>query len=526
MPGIDIPGWQRVFMNGGDTDPGGNRTRIGPAWAFAAVCLAVLLVSLYGPYLNDALTGDDYEWLEHARNALEHPGQLFTDLGGFYRPAATWTWAVAYLIGKDRPWVHHGVNLMLLWVDAGLWILFLFRLGFPLPAAAVMSALWACSPFLSESGIACSSRFDTLLWMSWLLLGLVWPRRAEGWTTARGTAAAVLVFFAMTTKETWVVTPVWMAVLARSFEGTSWRKAGRAFLGGLLPVTVYSVIYFHHFPLSQKGYFVYSFTPLKKIPVMIGSFFETAPLQAAGFHLDLRHFGAFVMFFVMAVYLIRRAPARAYSGMALVFLPALPTLMSPYLPQRWLTLPYAGAILLAGALVMEGDRLLTGNPRRRLVRGLILLAALLMLTGHAFRTRLDLDDFHRVAEVHEQLLKEARAILPGIPSPARVLAVRAETVEPLLRLRRKTRGQAKTYFLRRRHPYSLVETRALFDYAGIPYHRRARPLSSGYKPAAPFLILLHYPGRFVLARPSQPDPDRERAVLEGKGYRTTTFFME
>ena len=491
------------------------------------IYFALILFVFYGAYRNDPFDGDSYQWLEHARNGLEKPIVLFKDLDTFYRPTATWLWAIDYLIGRDSFSIYRVTNLFLLWIGAVLLWYTCRKFQFSPLLAFLICFIWLIAPFNTEAAMSCSSRFDTTLNALWLGMVLIWPEPHRTFNHQRLLILLGLFILAMLSKETWVVTPALLFVLAFYYQRKPFKTSLLIPSLASIPVGLYIMIYFAFFPLGQKHYFHYSLYPLKKIPMTIAAFFEIAPLQALAFDLDYRHLAASLLFISLIAYLFIRDRTRLMMGLSLFFLPQIPTLLSPYQPQRWLTIPYEGfLILIASAISALLNELKKKPVIFKTSVGFISVFIALLVASHMVLTREDARVFHRVARVHARLLREARQILPKIPPHSPIVAVRLENAEPLLMIRDDSGGIEKLFYRRTDHPYSLVETRSLFDFVGIPAHRRARPLPIEARKVTTFALLIHRNGRFDLRYVHGQSLESVVRQFRAQSIPIPTFWME
>lgn len=119
----------------------------------------LLAFYIHFPSLYLGFAGDDFEWWQHGRMALDDPSLLLADLGTFYRPANTWTLALNHLLFSTEPSGYHATNLLLYFMCGLLLWLLLSRFFLPAPARAAVVTLWLCSPIPW-------SRFNRLLFVS------------------------------------------------------------------------------------------------------------------------------------------------------------------------------------------------------------------------------------------------------------------------------------------------------------------------------------------------------------------------
>jgi len=466
-----------------------------------AVLVAAALVGaailLYLPALSLELMGDDYQWVQHARRAMHSPLLLFADLDTFYRPASTWTLAIDRALWGFRPPGYHFTNLLLHGAAAAALFFAARRLGLPLLAAAACGALWLASPLTSEPALAVAIRFENLLLLSWLGLALAWPRHDEAWTRQRTVAVVAATLFAAASKETWVVTAGIVVALEigqrRSLAGVAARRA----LPFAVAAAAYAAAYFVAFP-SDKGYFEVAAAPLAKVPHMLAAFLFLEPYTPADFPLSWRGLVALAMLAVAAITAWRRRSPAGLAGLALLALPIVPTLLVPYLPTRYTTIPYAGFVLLLAGSVSTALRSLPVVARHAATAGVAAVAALALGAG-ALGVRAELDDAVEVSSAHAALLAEAAAVAPTVPLDRPTAVVRADGETPLHALARRPRGVPKLYFVRASDPYGLVDAAALFEWALARREVSFTRVDDGgtrYS-GRPGAILLHEPGRFV-----------------------------
>lgn len=425
----------------------------------AGVVTAVLAV--YWPALGFELMGDDFQWVQHARAALHDPILLLADLDSFYRPASTWTLAANFLVWGWQPAGYHATNL-LLHAAAGILLALLGeRLGLGRAAAWAVGLLWACSPFSSEPAFSVAIRFEDLLLISWLSLGLAWPTSGEHWTRARIAAVIAACAMAAMSKETWVVTPILVAALAWSQERRDPRSIVPVAAPFLAAAVAYSVLYFWVFP-SDKSYFEKSLRPLAKVPHQFAAFLHLETLVPTDFPFDWR--GVVALLAVTAVFAVgfaRRSPGIAVGG-ALALAPTLPTLFVPFLPIRYTAIPYAGFLLIVTAAVIMAIRRAPPPAARVFAWALATAAGAVLATGIA-TVRADLADWTPVSRAHAVLLAEARRVVADFPAGRPVAVVRAESSSPLVELVSQPQGQPKVAYIRHDDPYGLVDTAALFE---------------------------------------------------------------
>ena len=485
--------------------------------ALVAIAFAAAAVALYLPALSLELAGDDYQWVQHAHRALHSPRLLLADLDTFYRPASTWTLALDRLVWGLRPGGYHLTNVLLHALAAAGLALASRRLGLGAGAALAAGALWLATPFTSEPAIAVAIRFEDLLLLCWLALVAAWPRGDEPWTTGRRAAVAAATVLAAASKETWVVTGLLVIALERGQRRSTWRATFVGAAPFVAAAALYSAAYFLAFP-TDKGYFEPTAAPLAKVPHMLAAFLYLTPLAPLQFPFTWREAVALAATAAaIAVAVRRRSPAGTIGAM-LLLAPLLPTLLVPYLPMRYTTIPYAGFLLLAIATAAGAIHATTGAMRRA---GAVAVAALtaLALAAGAIGVRLELLDAARVSRAHARLLEEAAAVASALPFAMPVAVVRGETEYPLGEVARAPRGLLKLYYPRPPDPYGLVDAAALLEWVigregvFVVRYDDGDARFAGARGA----VLLHESGRFSWPDRAAPDVVREAARWRAQG---------
>ncbi len=427
----------------------------------AAATAAVLAVYLPAVPLN--LVGDDYQWVQHTHRAMHRPSLLLADLGGFFRPAGTWTLVVDRLLWPWEPAGYHLTNLLLHLAAAALLGCTAARLGVPPLGAAAAATVWALSPWASESALHPAVRFDTLLLLAWGALMAGWPRPNEGWTAGRRAVAAGALLLALASKETWVVTPA----LVLALELLQRRRRGlAAFLPAALVTAAVLVYGAAHVTLLSLGrpYFTVEAGVVAKLPQQLAAFLLLAPHRPAGFEFTWAGGVALALVAALAWWGWRRRSAAVGVGLVLLLLPTLPTLATPVLPLRYTAASFAGLVLAGAGGVAEVLGCLGPNWRRV---GVVAAAAgsLAMGAWGAWRVFWELEDARRVADAHARLLNQASRIAPFLPVGAPVVVVSMEEVNPLADIAAAPAGWPKPFFVRGNDPAGLVDSAALFAWS-------------------------------------------------------------
>jgi hypothetical protein len=462
----------------------------------AGVAVLAGTLWLYAPALRFELIGDDYQWMQLARAALHWPALLLADLDTFWRPSSTWTLTATHLAAPFSPAAHHAVSLAL-HVGAALLLLAVARkAGLGWTSATAVAGLWACSPFASEPAIFVASRHETLLLAAWLALALVWPRTGGAWSPGRIAGAAAATALAMCSKETWVVTPgivfAYEIVIRKGSRRTTVRIAG--LFAGL--AAVYTLVRFLIFP-TLRSYFDLSPGVFAKLPHELAAFLYLEGLMPIRFPFGWRNLLALFVIGAAAAFAIRRRQPAAILGLAFLLLPTIPTLLVPYLPTRYTTIPYCGFLLLVAGCLAELVRALPA-PTRRWANGACITVGALVLTAGVFMVRGELADAEGVSRLHASLLSEAREVATAFPVGVPVLVIRAENDNPAETLALGARGLPKLPYIRRPDPYGMVDAAGLFDWVLRREDLEVVRIDDGERRFAgrPGAVLVHRSGRF------------------------------
>lgn len=443
-----------------DPQPAGTRHAL-LAVLVTAVLIAAAVTLIHGPAVSLAMTGDSYQWIQHAHAAVHQPGLFLADLDTFLRPSNTWTLAAdRFLWGGFDARGYRTTSLALHGLVALALALAGRRLGLGATAAAVVALVWVTSPFTDESAFVVAYRFQPLLLLAWLVLIAVWPRSGVSWSRGRVALAVAAILAAAAAKETWVVTPVLVAAL--EFDR---RESLRAVVRPVALVgfaaALYVVVYVFAFPTS-KSYYELGPHVLARVPQQLAAFLylgESRPYDLAVTGAGLF---ALVVVVLMAVACLRWRVAGTWIALSLLILPTLPTLLVSYMPQRYLAIPYAGFLLLVALWVGAlGERM----PRwRSAIRGFALVTALLVMVAGTAIVRADLGDYRAMAGAHEVLLEEAAEVRGAFAGERPVLIVRDERAQPLVEILREPQGMPKLPYTRHEDSYGLIDTAALFEW--------------------------------------------------------------
>ncbi len=416
---------------------------------------------VHGPAVTMALTGDTYQLVQLAHAAAHEPMLLLSDLDNFFRPFATWTLVVDRLLwGGFDATGYRITSLLLHAVTAFLLGVAGRKLGLGWFAAAAVAVVWATSPFTDETVFIVAARHDLLLLAPWLLMVMLWPRSGEGWSRPRIVGVGLMLVLAAAAKETWVVSPGLVAAL--EYERTrSWRAAGIPTAVAGFAVAVYLVVYVALFA-GSKDYMELGSHVFAKIPAQLAAFFYLEVPATQEIHLTWKGLLAVAVMAAILVSCLKwRVPGSLVAG-CLFLLPTIPTLMVPYAPQRYLTIPYAGFLLLVAVwLSAVADRLPTW---RWSIRTATVVVAILVATAGAVIVRADLEDYRTMAVAHAVLIEEAGRVAVLVVGSDPLLVVRDELTTPLLDIVRSPHGFPKLVFMRNYDPYGLIDAAALFEW--------------------------------------------------------------
>jgi hypothetical protein len=225
------------------------------------------------------------------------------------------------------------------------------------------------------------------------------------------------------------------------------------------------------------------------------------------------------------VFAVRRRNAAATLGAALLLFPMLPTLLVPYLPTRYTSIPYAGFLLLISGAAREAAAGIRGRWRHVVSLAASTVVALVLAAG-VFTVRADLDDLRRVSRAHGKLIAEARAALPYFPLDCPVVVLRRETENPLQEIITTPLGIPKLYFARQSDPYGLIDAAALFEWVLGREDLAVRRWDDGERRFAARVgaVLVHTAAGFTLSEHREPDIGAfgRRTLAAGVGTRFLT----
>jgi len=359
-------------------------------WSLVSVLVvAATVAALYHPAAGLVLMGDSYQWVQHAHEATHRPLRLFADLDTFLRPASTWTLVIDRLIWRWNPSGFHATNLVLHGAVAILLAAAARRLGLGRWVSLLVALVWVTSPFTDEPAFVVAYRFQTLLAAAWLALIVI-------------------------------MIPALVVALEVGQHRRSFGRALRTAVPFAVAAALYTGIYFVLFPPGGKSYYVWTLEPLAKVPHQLAVFLHMEQLVPLQMPFTWRGVVALVLIGGLVAVCWSRRQWPALVAMAVLILPVLPTLMVPYLPQRYTALPYAGFLLLIGLWYSQQEKQLTRPLVWRL--GAAAVVVVVVVAGW-FTVRADLADYRRISAAHERLVDEAREVL-WVVEPGRFRALR------------------------------------------------------------------------------------------------------
>jgi hypothetical protein len=490
------------------------RTRVPPFLLLAVVVVVWACASF--PVLRLGFVGDDYQWWQHARQAMERPALLVAPYGG-YRPVTTWLLAVDDLLYHTSPTGYHATNLCLQLVAGLVFWAFLARLGCRPPIRAGTVLLWLISPYAAEPAWTVAQRFEPVLLAAWLGLGVLWPRPGERWSRARVAAVSSLALLTAFTKETWVVLPglvlVFDLVLRRARLTQAVAHAG---LVGLA-VGVYLGLYFSGPPIAPGAFYGAGLAGAYKVAHAWAVFTGLTSLHPLGVTFGAAELAALAMMAVVGWLAWRWRSEGMAVGLAIYLLAFLPILPVGWMTSRYTTIPLAGFLTAVAAMAEHLGERLHGPVRRVAATGAA--ALVVVVAGASLLTlRGDLADARSYWALHERLLAQARAFLPDLPTDRILVAVRLERADPLAELSRTTAGIPKTFFVRAADPDTLIDWSALWSYVldprGGPLFEDVPGSQSG---GGPYAVIGHVEGGFVRLEPRASTAAAEVAAWKREG---------
>jgi hypothetical protein len=437
-----------------------------PATLLLLLPAAAAFLWLHSATVRLGFLGDDFQWWQHARMAVEQPRLLFAAFGGF-RLVNTWLLALDHLLWGAEPAGFHLTNLAL-YLICGLLLWRLGRrLGLAAAGCAAVVSLWLVSPYSFEPSVVVSQRFEPVQLALWLGLALTWPGEGQRWTARRTAGALALAALTALNKESWIILPGLVVVLDRWLARRRWPEAlARAAAAGAA-VAVYLVLYARQPAIAPSTFFSTDLGGALKVPNAFAAFALIGRLQPGSFAVGLPELLAVAAVVALAVLAWRWRDTLTAFGLALFLLPFVPLLPIGWSTSRYTTIPLAGFLLaVAGAIRVGIDAL---APHRRAVGRLAVgVAAAAVLAVNVAVLAGDVDDYRRLAGLHRPLLDEALLVAAEAARHDALLAVRLESEQPLVELSRSLAGIPKVFFVRGADPYTLIDWAALLTFVLDP----------------------------------------------------------
>ncbi|MCG6964559.1 MAG: hypothetical protein LJE95_14975 [Acidobacteria bacterium] len=473
--------------------------------ALAGGLVVAATLILYLPVLRLELMGDAYQMVAFARRSLHRPALLLAALDGFFRPLSNWSLALDWSLWRTGAAGYHASSLVYHAATVVLVLAAARRLGLRPPTAAGVAFLWASSPWAEEAAVFLSSRHQTFLLASWLGLVLAWPGPGRTWTWRRRLLAVMAIAAAVLSKETWVVTPALVLCLGLAGQNRLTKTTVRWTLGTTAAAAIYVMARFALFP-DLRGYYAVDPALLAKIPHELAVFLQLERLRPDHFTITAASVLALIATAALAVWGWRRRSRAIVVGSFFLLAPTLPTLLVPFLPQRYLAVPYVGFLLMVGA---GAEHLVSALPkrRRRLAALTIAAAALGLAASQVITVRHDLEDDEFLSGWHGRLLAEAREVVDQLPRGRPVVVVRADRWSPELELVRRPAGVEKPQFIRAEDPYGLIDAAALFEWVDPHRHEVVRRYDDWERrfQGSPGAVLIHVRGGFRWAERDTAD---------------------
>jgi hypothetical protein len=276
-------------------------------------------------------------------------------------------------------------------------------------------------------------------------------------------------------------------------------------------LTVYAIAIGSGKPYLESGPHI-----MARIPSQLAAFFfleEPTPFEVV---MSWQGVMALVITVGIAACCLRWRSSGTWVALAVLILPTLPTIAVPFMPVRYLAIPYAGFLLLV-AVWVKG--LGAQFPRMgRAIQAGALLVAVMVMTAGASIVRADLIDYQRIADAHQVLLDEATVVASIVAAGTPVAVVRDERAQPLLDILREPAGFAKLPYTRHEDSYGLIDTAALFDWViGVEGTRVETVTNWGDScVGVPGRVLVHTRGGFV-DRGAVPDLAAEASGWQDAG---------
>ncbi|NOS66822.1 MAG: hypothetical protein HOO67_00410 [Candidatus Peribacteraceae bacterium] len=211
-----------------------------------AVCLVVLTLLVFAPFVGNAFVSLDDNYLIYANPAVQNFTwsnlvHVFTSYDPqLYIPLTFVSWQINALVFGMNAWAFHVVNLLLHCANVVLVLLILRRLSGSLFIAGFAAALFAIHPIQTEAVLWAASRKDLLSGLFFLLSTHAYLRyREHDWI--RKWLLWSIVFFALglLSKVSVITLPVWLL-------GIDWlqkRRIDRQMFLEKIPYVILAVIF-------------------------------------------------------------------------------------------------------------------------------------------------------------------------------------------------------------------------------------------------------------------------------------------
>jgi len=493
----------------GSVEPGAagsarGSARIRPILPLLFLPAAAAWLWLHAATVRLGFLGDDFQWWQHARMAVEQPRLLFVAYGGF-RLVNTWLLALDHLVWGAEPVGYHLTGLALYLVCAVLLWRVGRRLGLAPAGCVAVVSLWLVSPYSFEPAVIISQRFEPVQLALWLGLALLWPAEGERWSGARAAGALALGGLTAVNKESWIILPGLVVVFDRWLARRSWREALARGAAVAVPVVGYLVLYARAPAIEPGTFFTAHLAGALKVPNAFAAFALIGRLQPGDFAAGVPELVAAVAIAALVALAWRGRDALTAVGLALFLLPFVPLLPIGWSTSRYTTIPLAGFLLaFAGAL----RALLGALDRRAAAAGRLVVP---LAVGALFAVNLavlsgDLADYRRLAALQQPLLAEARLVAPEVARHDALLAVRLEAEQPLVALSQSVAGMPKVFFVRGADPYTLIDWAALFTFVLEPVGGPVfADVTDSGPPPERCTTLAHVRGGFVWPGPASVD---------------------
>jgi len=442
------------------------------------VGLVAVLIVAFAPAHDVFLAGDDFEWLEASYGILAHPLDSFETINHFFRPLVKWTFAANYLVfGDDAPG-YMATNLAIHACNVLLLYLFLARRLRPVVAAAA-AAVFGLSPLHSEAVLWASGRPDTLLLVSWLGSILLLDRGGSRRGRGRTAAFLIVALLGAGAKETWVLFPIlgsgFLLLVERSGFWSSVRRLWVVWsaLGLYLALFLVRPVLSGEASPAHYADFGLLAAVAKSSRTLLGFFGFGGAEWGAAWDVSI------AVLVVLGAVIVAVRSGNRLAQWAILWMVAAIGIAAPFefTALRHNYLPLAGFWMAAAAFT---DRALSSGGgeagRRRLVAVVAgtLAAAVLVVEGAALQ--LEIDDYRRYGEVHEQLCELYNEVAPDLAHDRPLVLVDYGSRRAVEEVAREVRGIQKTFFVRAEALWQLVFFGPLAEFCGGGFQMAVLPL--------------------------------------------------